>query len=131
MNFFDEASLRLKQELKVTEDKQAAELLGLSASAWKQRKTRDSFPEKELWALSAQRRDIDVTYVLRGVRTYPNEPVFREQRERDLLDNFRVADEAEKVALLRLSYAARYMQESREKQRTIAEQLALEQSSRV
>ncbi len=68
MNYFEEATLRLKQQLKVTEDKQAAAALELSEAAWKMRKKRGNFPEKELWALSAQRPDLklDVGYVLNG-----------------------------------------------------------------
>ncbi len=68
MNFFDEAALRLKQQLKVTEDKAAAEALGMSARAWAGRKERGSFPEKELRALAQQCPDlgIDVDYVLTG-----------------------------------------------------------------
>lgn len=69
MNFFKEATLRLKQQLKVTEDKQVAELLGMSPRAWAGRKRRDSFPEKELYALAAKRPELglDVHYVLTGL----------------------------------------------------------------
>jgi hypothetical protein len=69
MNFFDEATLRLKQQLKVTEDKQAAEALGLTGNAWTMRKRRSAFPEKELRALAQQRPELglDVEYVLTGV----------------------------------------------------------------
>ena len=69
MNFFDEATLRLKQQLKVTEDKQAAQALGLAANAWGMRKRRNAFPEKELYALAAKRPElgIDVDYVLTGI----------------------------------------------------------------
>lgn len=68
MDFFDEAALRLKQQLKVTEDKQVAEALGLSGNAWTMRKRRGSFPEKELRALAQRRPDlgVDVEYVLTG-----------------------------------------------------------------
>ena len=74
MNFFDEASLRLKQVLKVTEDQQLAAALGLAANAWAMRKKRGSFPEKELRALAQQRPDlkIDVDYVLAGVEARPD-----------------------------------------------------------
>lgn len=70
MNFFDEATLRLKQQLKVTENKQVAEALGMAGNTWAMRKRRGSFPEKELRALAQQRPDlgIDVEYVLTGVR---------------------------------------------------------------
>lgn len=69
MNLFEEKTLRLKQQLKVTEDKQAAEALDLSAAAWTMRKKRENFPEKELYALAAKRPELnlDVSYVLSGV----------------------------------------------------------------
>lgn len=68
MDFFDEAALRLKQQLKVTEDKQAAEMLGMTGNAWTMRKRRRTFPEKELRALAQQRPElgIDVDYVVTG-----------------------------------------------------------------
>ena len=66
MNFFEEASLRLKQQLKTSQDKEVAALLGMSAQSWAGRKKRGNFPEKELRALVQQRPDlgIDVDYVL-------------------------------------------------------------------
>ena len=69
MNFFDEAALRLKQQLKVTENKQVAEALGMTGNAWTMRKRRDAFPEMELRALAQQRPElgIDVDYVLTGI----------------------------------------------------------------
>ena len=68
MNFFDEAALRLKQQLKVTENKEVAKALGMTANAWTMRKRRDAFPETELRALAQQRPElgIDVEYVLTG-----------------------------------------------------------------
>ncbi len=77
MNFFEEATLRLKQQLKMTEDKQVAGELGLTESAWKMRKKRESFPEKELWALAAQHPElkIDVGYVLNGISGSHASPV--------------------------------------------------------
>lgn len=69
MIFFEEATLRLKQQLKVNEDKQVAEALGMTPRAWSGRKLRNSFPEKELWVLAAQRPDLklDIGYVLNGI----------------------------------------------------------------
>ena len=69
MIFFEEATLRLKQQLKVTEDRQAAEFLGMTGKAWTARKRRESFPEKELYALAAKRPELnlDVDYVLTGI----------------------------------------------------------------
>ena len=73
MNFFDEAALRLKQQLQVKTDKEVAEALGLSAVAWVGRKKRDNFPEVELYALAAKRPDlkINVEYVLTGRAPQP------------------------------------------------------------
>jgi hypothetical protein len=69
MNFFEEASLRLKQQLKLQTDKEVAELLGLSQRAWVGRKSRNNFPETELYALNSKRPelDIDIVYVMTGV----------------------------------------------------------------
>lgn len=66
---FDAALLRLKRQLGAIEDQQVADLLGLKKAAFSARKTRGSFPEKELRALVQQRPDlgIDVSYVLTGV----------------------------------------------------------------
>lgn len=77
MNFFEEATLRLKQQLKVTEDRQVAAFLGMTGKAWTARKRRNSFPEKELWALVAQRPDLklDMGYVLNGVKDSHAAPV--------------------------------------------------------
>lgn len=77
MNFFEEATLRLKQQLKVTEDKQVAELLGMTRNAWTLRKRRGNFPEKELWVLLAQRPELklDMGYVLNGISDSHAAPV--------------------------------------------------------
>lgn len=80
MDFFDEAALRLKQQLKVTEDKQVAEMLGMTGNAWTMRKRRRSFPEVELYALAAKRPElkIDVKYVLTGRAPQPMTPQGRD-----------------------------------------------------
>lgn len=68
MNFFEETTLRLKQQLKLVQDRDVAEMLGLTARAWAGRKKNDSFPRDKLIVLAAQRRDldIDVDYILTG-----------------------------------------------------------------
>ncbi len=68
MNLFDEAMLRLKQQLKVTEDKEAADFLGLSPRALAGRKQRESFPTKEVFALAAQRPELglDPDWIVTG-----------------------------------------------------------------
>lgn len=75
MIFFDEATLRLKQLVKLTSDKDVADLLGLSPRAWAGRRKRNSFPEKELWALAAKRNDIDIEFVLKGDQGVDAAPV--------------------------------------------------------
>lgn len=67
--FFDEALLRLKRQVGTLEDQQVADLLGLKKAAFSARKSRGSFPEKELRALAQQHPEmgIDVGYVLTGV----------------------------------------------------------------
>ncbi|MDR2208838.1 MAG: hypothetical protein LBE22_07710 [Azoarcus sp.] len=69
MNFFEEAALRLKQELGVVQDKQVAHALGLSEAAWKMRKQRGNFPEKELYSLAVKSPELclDIDYVLTGM----------------------------------------------------------------
>lgn len=73
MNFFEEATLRLKQQLAVTQDKEVASYLGLSPRAWAGRKQSENFPEVELYALAAKRPDlkINVEYVLTGRAPQP------------------------------------------------------------
>lgn len=74
MDFFQEATLRLKQQLEVTQDKEVARFLGLSPRAWAGRKQSNAFPEIELRALAQQRPElgIDVDYVLTGGLAGPN-----------------------------------------------------------
>ena len=70
MDFFSDSLLRLKHYLRVSKDQEVANALGLSKTAFSERKKRSSFPEKELRALAQQRPElgIDVEYVLTGGR---------------------------------------------------------------
>lgn len=88
MNFFEEATLRLKQQLGATQDKEVALALGLSPQSWVGRKKRDNFPEVELRALAQQRPDlqIDVDYVLNGGGMHPMTGRRRNAREQALID---------------------------------------------
>lgn len=69
-SFFEQALLRLKEQLQLQADKEVASVLGLSPTAFNDRKKRDAFPEDKLLALSAKRPDLklDVTYILTGER---------------------------------------------------------------
>ena len=59
---------RLKESLGLDKDQEVAELLGLSAAAFSDRKRRGAFPTDKLFALIATRPElnIDVGYVLSG-----------------------------------------------------------------
>lgn len=74
MNNFLETSLRLKQQLGVSNDKDLAEQLGIGPTAWANRKKRGAFPETELRALASRRPELplDVDYVLTGKRSQAN-----------------------------------------------------------
>lgn len=69
MNFFSDALSRLKYELRVSKDGEVAATLGMSKTAFAERKRRGAFPEREVRDLAVQRPDlnIDVDYVLTGV----------------------------------------------------------------
>lgn len=69
MNLFSDQMNRLKPLLRVSKDQEVAAALGLSKTAFSERKKRDSFPDRELRALAKERPDlnIDVDYVLTGV----------------------------------------------------------------
>lgn len=101
MTYFDEATLRLKQQLKVHLDKDVAELLGLSKRAWVGRKKSGNFPQTELFALSAKRPDlgIDVPYVITGTNTVGTTNTTAEAH---LLECYRLLDERQKLAVNRL-----------------------------
>ena len=69
MNLFSDCMNRLKPILRVSKDQEVAAALGLSKTAFSERKKRDSFPDRELRTLARERPDlnIDVDYVLTGV----------------------------------------------------------------
>lgn len=131
MNSFKEKLLRLKNELNVSTDKEVAAFLGMNTSAFTVRKSRGSFPEKELFALIAKRPDLnlDIDYILLGHRreTYeaiaqemlkdmpkPDEPRFDPNREMEnlmpaenlLLQYFRTADKEGKEMILNVAKMA-------------------------
>lgn len=70
MDLFSDLLLRLKHELRTSKDQEVAAALGLSKTAFSERKKRGSFPERELLALAEARPElgIDTHYVLTGER---------------------------------------------------------------
>ncbi len=99
MKFFEEAALRLKQQLKVTEDRQAAELLGMSRNAWTLRKRRENFPTKEVFALAAQRPELglDPDWIVTGSS---NKMETANVREASLLQCFQKLSDKDQRRLL-------------------------------
>lgn len=97
MNSFTEKLLRLKNELKIQDDKDIAEILGLGVKAFSARKSRGSFPEKELFALKAKRPELnlDMDYILLGTRR----EVF-ETMEAEALKDMPAPDFSDRVDLL-------------------------------
>ena len=82
-NFFAEQFFRLKEALAVREDQDVAAALGMTKAAFSARKTRNSFPETELYALAAKRPDLglDVDYVLTGITREAQALMDAEQKE--------------------------------------------------
>ncbi|HEL7676554.1 TPA: helix-turn-helix domain-containing protein [Stenotrophomonas maltophilia] len=68
MREFDQQLLRLKQALRVTEDREAANVLGMTKAAFSARKSRGVFPRDKLFALAAERPElgVDPHFVLTG-----------------------------------------------------------------
>lgn len=69
MREFDHQLDRLKAMLRMSEDQDVAEALGMSKAAFSARKTRGAFPVDKLKALAADqpKLHIDVKYVLTGI----------------------------------------------------------------
>lgn len=69
MRDFQDQLTRLKQVLKLGEDQDVADALGMTKAAFSARKQRGAFPVDKLKALATDRPDlrIDVRYVLTGV----------------------------------------------------------------
>jgi len=111
MNFFTECLNRLKPVLRVSKDQEVAALLGLSKTAFSERKKRGSFPDRELRALARARPDlnIDVDYVLTGVAQAALEVINAAQAgtplvkvggaELQLLENYRLCSPPDQEAL--------------------------------
>lgn len=113
---FEKVLLRLKQNLGIQADKDIAELLGMSPTAFNARKKRDSFPEDKLLALIGRRPDlsIDPDFVLDGqileMKHHGREGLsyaelsqqgVREGRARDIPSAALSVDELELLALYR------------------------------
>lgn len=99
MDFFEEATLRLKQQLKVKGDKEVAAFLGMSASALNMRKKRGNFPLREVFALAAQRPELglDPHWIVSGTSDKMDTA---NSRESSLLQCFRKLNDRDQRQLL-------------------------------
>jgi hypothetical protein len=102
MSTFEPALLRLKEQLGVPTDKEAAELLGLTDKALNARKRRDSFPTNEVFALAAKRPDLglDPDWIVTG---YSNRMQADTNAETALIQCFRKMDDADQRRLLNIA----------------------------
>lgn len=111
MNLFSECLNRLKPVLRVSKDQEVAAALGLSKTAFSERKKRGSFPDRELRALARERPElnIDVDYVLTGVAQAAVEIIEAAQAgtplvrvcgaELQLLENYRACPPPDREAI--------------------------------
>ena len=91
--------LRLKEQLGVPTDKEAAELLGLSDKAFNARKRRGSFPDDKLLALIAKRPELglDIDYIVTGTRATK----FMEISDKHTPDHMQPGQSGREASLLR------------------------------
>lgn len=67
MNLFSESLDRLKFQLRVSKDQEVAAALGMSKTAFSERKKRGSFPEREVLELCKSRPELDSHFILTGI----------------------------------------------------------------
>lgn len=94
MDFFSYPLTRLKHALRVSKDQEVAEALGLSKTAFSERKKRGAFPDENLRVLAAKRPElgIDVDYVLTGIRHNKDEAMQRLKLQLQVEDDEQVAE---------------------------------------
>ena len=86
MDSFKEKLLRLKNELKISTDKEVAAALGMKPTAFAERKKTNSFPDKQLF---------DIEYILLGHRRETYEAI-----EQEMLKDMPKTDLSDKTGLL-------------------------------
>ena len=85
MDSFKEKLLRLKNELKISTDKEVAAALGMKPTAFAERKKTNSFPDKQLFDLARQKPDLDIEYILLGHRRETYEAIEQEMLKQILI----------------------------------------------
>lgn len=104
MNFFEEATNRLKEQLHVRDDKEASEALGIGATAWAMRKKRDSFPTKEVFALAQQQPELglDPDWIVTGTS---NRVETKGNAEGSLIQCYRIMSAHDRGMLVKIAAA--------------------------
>lgn len=102
MSEFNKQLLRLKEATGIMEDQGIAALLGLTKSAFSERKKRDSFPVKEAFALASQRPELglDPDWIVTGAS---NKMETAGSREASLLQCFKKLNDKEQLQLLQIA----------------------------
>jgi len=102
MDLFSDSLDRLKHYLRVSKDQEVASALGLSKTAFSERKKRGSFPIKEVFALAARCPElgIDPDWVVTG-SSHKMETA--DSREASLVQCFRKMDEQAQQRLLQMA----------------------------
>ena len=118
MTFFEDSLERLKKQLHLHKDQEIAAALGMSKSAFAERKKRDAFPDEKLWALAQNQPElnIDVLGVLTGISTKGHKEIALHNRASDLMhvnaDDFESIKRSSKQMRDALRYAPLSSRES-------------------
>lgn len=89
MVFFSDSLSRLKHALRVSKDQEVAEALGLSKTAFSERKKRESFPIKEVFELAQQKPELglDPDWIVTGTSIHTET---QDRTEEILLQHYRL-----------------------------------------
>lgn len=104
MDIFSDFLNRFKKQVGVSKDKEIAELLGMSVTAFAERKKRGSVPIKEIFELARQRPglEIDPDWVVTGVSKKLETGSIA---ERHLVECYRLMSESDKKAMNKIASA--------------------------
>lgn len=126
MDIFSDFLNRLKKQVGVSKDKEIAELLGMSVTAFAERKKRGSVPIKEVFDLARQRPslEIDPDWVVTGVsKKLETDSI----AERHLVECYRLMNESDRKTMNRIATALsgiNHISQDENKLRLVAEEQA-------
>lgn len=102
MNNFSEKLTRLKFALRVSKDSDVAEALDMKRPAFSERKKKDSFPDKEVFALAARRPELELEpqWIITGIASKVQ---IHDTIEAGLIECLRKMNEADKARLYNIA----------------------------